>query len=483
MKTRYGIVGMALILSGIPVLALGQNAEAPDILFISIDDMNDWVSPLDGHPQTITPNMERLAERGLVFTNAHAPAPLCNPSRTALLTGLRPSTTGVYGNGNDWEANDVANSVRMLPGYFKDAGYRVMGGGKIFHSGHNDRSSWHGYYPSFDYARPHETIPAGMPANGNPFNNNAITNSFDWGPIVSEDSATSDGQLADWMARHLNEASDGPRFDALGFRRPHQPWFVPQKYFDMHPLDSIMLPPIVENDLSDVPDAALRGNFVTACCTIGRVPGQELHAWVLETGQWPNAVQGNLASISFVDAMLGRVLDGLDASGRADDTILVVFGDHGYHVGEKSNYAKRTLWRESTRVAMFIVAPGITQPGTRTDAPVNLLDIYPTLAELAGLPSPDHVEGVSLVPLLENPGADWDHPTLTTNGYGNHAISGDRYRYIRWTDGSEELYDIEADPHEFTNLAGDPGMNAVKAELAAWLPDENAPDTVLGLGQ
>ena len=474
---------LALVLGGVPLPALGQTAEPPDILFISIDDMNDWISPLDGHPQAITPNMERLAERGIVFTNAHSPAALCNPSRTALLTGLRPSTTGVYGNGNDWETNDVANSVRMLPGYFLDSGYRVMGGGKIFHSGHNDRSSWHGYYPSFDHARPHETVPMGsVPANNNPFNNDNPSNTFDWGPIVAEDSATSDGQLADWMARRLNEPSDGPRFDAVGFRRPHQPWFVPQKYFDMHPLENVVLPPIAENDLGDVPEAALRGNFVTACCTIGRATNQQLSDWVLETGQWPNAVQGNLASISFVDAMLGRVLDGLDASGRADSTIIVVFGDHGYHVGEKSSYAKRTLWRESTRVAMFIVAPGVTRPGTRTDAPVNLLDIYPTLTELAGLPSPDHAEGMSLVPLLENPDADWGRPTLTTNGYRNHAIGSDRYRYIRWADGSEELYDFVADPHEFTNLAGDPGMQAVKDDLAAWLPEESAPDTALGLG-
>ena len=479
----WAALGLVVILGGGPALGLSQSAEAPDILFIAIDDMNDWISPLDGHPQAITPNMERLAERGIVFTNAHSPAPLCNPSRTAFLTGLRPSTSGVYANGNDWETNDVASSVRMLPGYFMDSGYRVMGSGKIFHSGHNDRSSWHGYYPSFEHSRPHETVPIGpVPANGNPFNNNVINNAFDWGPIVAEDSATSDGQVADWMARHLNETSDGPRFDAVGFRRPHQPWFVPQKYFDMHPLEEVMLPPIVENDLADVPDAALRGNFQTACCSIGRATHKQLSDWVLETGQWPEAVQANLASISFVDAMLGRVLDGLDASGRADSTIIVVFGDHGYHVGEKSSYAKKTLWRESTRVAMFIVAPGVTQPGTRTDAPVNLLDIYPTLAELSGLPSPDHVEGTSLVPLLENPEADWDRPTLTTNGYRNHAITSARYRYIRWADGSEELYDFVVDPHEFTNLASDPGMKVVKDEMAIWLPEENAPDAVLGLG-
>ena len=174
--------------------------------------------------------------------------------------------------------------------------------------------------------------------------------------------------------------------------------------------------------------------------------------------------------------MLGRVLDGLDRSGRADNTIIVVFGDHGFHVGEKSSYAKKTLWRESTRVALFIVAPGVTQPGTSTDAPVSLLDLYPTLTELAGLPMPAHVEGTSLMPLLKNPDAEWDRPVVTTNGYQNHSITGDHYHYIRWSDGSEELYDFVADPHEFVNLAGDPEMMAVKNELGIWLPDENAPD-------
>ena len=464
---------LATVLLAVPALLSAQTGERPDILFIAIDDMNDWISPLDGHPQAITPNMERLAERGVTFTNAHAPAVVCNATRTAFLSGLRSSTTGVYFNQNDWETNDVATSVRMLPGYFMDSGYRVMGTGKIFHSAHNDPTSWHGYYPALDRERPDEATPRGnLPVNNNYFGGTT----FDWGPIVAEDAATTDGQIADWMARHLHEPSDAPRFDAIGFRRPHQPWYVPEKYFDMHPLEQIKLPPIVENDLDDVPDAALRGNFVTEGASIQGQTNQQLHEWVLESGQWPNAVQGNLASISFVDAMVGRVLDGLDASGRADNTIIVVFGDHGFHVGEKSAYAKKTLWRESTRVGMFIVAPGVTQPGSRTDAPVNLLDIYPTLTELAGLPMPQHLEGISLVPLLENPDTDWDRPTLTTNGFQNHAITGHRYRYVRWADGSEELYDFINDPHEFENLAARADMEDVKARLAEWLPDHNAPD-------
>ena len=477
MKTRIaGIRIQALfltvVLSTLPGLLFAQTAERPDILFISIDDMNDWISPLDGHPQAITPNMERLAERGLLFTNAHSPAVVCNASRTSMLTGLRPSTTGVYFNQNSWLENERATSVRTLPGYFMDSGYETVGSGKIFHSGSNDPTAWNSYYPSLDHERPDEATPRRLPANGNDFGGTT----FDWGPIIAEDAATGDGQLADWMAKHLNSVSGGPQFNAVGFRRPHQPWFVPYKYFDMHPIEAIKLPPIMENDLDDVPDAALRGNFVTEGGSVNGQTNQQLHQWVLENDQWHAAVQGNLASISFVDAMLGRVLDGLDRSGRADNTILVVFGDHGFHVGEKSSYAKKTLWRESTRVALFIVAPGIAQPGTRTDVPVSLLDLYPTLTELAGLATPAHVEGTSLMPLLKDPDANWDRPVVTTNGFRNHSITGDRYHYIRWSDGSEELYDFAADPHEFTNLAGDPQFQGIKDELAKWFPVENAPD-------
>ena len=463
---------LAAFLCTIPGLLFAQAADRPDILFIAIDDMNDWISPLDGHPQAITPNMERLAERGLLFTNAHSPAVVCNASRTSMLTGLRPSTTGVYANQNTWLENERATSVRTLPGYFMDSGYETVGSGKVFHSGNNDPTAWNSYYPALDHERPDEATPGRVPVNGNDFGGTT----FDWGPIYAEDAATADGQLADWMARHLNTASDRPQFNSVGFRRPHQPWYVPHKYFDLHPIEGIKLPPIVENDLDDVPEAALIGNFVTEGSAVNGQTNQFLHEWVLRNDQWHAAVQGNLASITFVDAMLGRVLDGLDRSGRADNTIIVVFGDHGFHVGEKSSYAKKTLWRESTRVALFIVAPGVTQPGTRTNASVSLLDLYPTLTELAGLPIPAHVEGTSLMPLLKNPDSEWDRPVVTTNGYQNHSITDDRYQYIRWSDGSEELYDFVADPHEFVNLADDPEMTAVKSELGMWLPDENAPD-------
>ena len=207
------------------------------------------------------------------------------------------------------------------------------------------------------------------------------------------------------------------------------------------------------------------------------MPPMGIHDWAVEAGVWKDGVRAYLASVSFADAMVGLVLDALEESGRGDDTIIVLWSDHGWHLGEKARWRKHTLWRESTRVPLIVVAPGITQPGSRSATPVSLMDLYPTLTQLAGLPTPDHVEGMSLVPLLEDPGATLERAAVvTTYGYRNHAVSGDRYRYIAYSDGSEELYDLQTDPDEWTNRADDPALAAVKAELAQWLPGHDEPD-------
>lgn len=449
-----------------------QPAPRPDVLFIAVDDLNDWVGYLGGHPQARTPNIDRLAARGLAFMNAHSPSALCNPSRTALLTGMRPSTSGIYGNAPDWRTVDVFEDRATLPRHFRDNGYRTLGGGKIFHAhtftsggftGFNDTTAWEAFYPSLDRQLPNELTPTGLPVNGNP-----LMTGFDWSGLVAEDTALGDGQVVSWVARQLRAATGSPRFVAAGIFRPHLPWYVPEKYFDMHPLESIELPPHLEGDLDDVPRVGAASTFQST----------ELHDWVLEQGEprWREGVRGYLASTSYADAMVGRLLDALDASGRADDTIIVLWGDHGFHLGEKVRWRKMTLWEESTHVPFVIVAPGVTEPGTTTDAPVSLMDIYPTLAELAGLELPDHVEGTSLVPLLRDPELDWERPALTTYGFGNHAVRSQRYRYIRYADGTEELYDHADDPNEWSNLAADPRYAALKAELAAWLPRTNAPD-------
>ena len=446
------------------------SAEPYDILFIAVDDLNDWVGYLGGHPQTLTPNIDRLAARGMAFMNAQSPSAICNASRTALLSGLRPSSSGVYGNSPDWRGQSVFEGKATLPRHFRDSGYATLGAGKIFHAhtfndggfaGYNDTTAWDAFYPSIDRQLPDEIGPVTRPVNGNP-----VLDYFDWAPVVAEDSALGDGQVVDWVARQLASESSGPRFVAAGIYRPHQPWYVPPKWFDLHPLESIQLPPVRRNDLNDVPPIAVAGSYSST----------EMHNWFVDSGNWEAGVQAYLASVSYADAMVGRLIDALDASGRAERTIIVLWGDHGFHLGEKGRWAKMSLWNESLHVPFIIVAPGVTTAGARTDAPVSLMDIYPTLAELAGTDLPEHVEGRSLVPLLEDPALRWDYPVLSTYGFGNHSVVSERYHYIRYVDGSEELYDRHADPNEWTNLAGKPAFVRTIRELAAELPDREAPD-------
>jgi arylsulfatase A-like enzyme len=455
---------------GSPASSPAPDGQPYDVLFIAIDDLNDWVGYLDGHPQTLTPNIDRLAARGLAFMNAQSPSAICNAVRTALLSGLRPSSSGIYGNSPDWREQAVFAGKPTLPRHFRDSGYRTLGAGKIFHAhtfgdngfaGFNDTAAWDAFYPSLERQLPDELGPITRPANGNP-----VSDYLDWRPIVAEDSALGDGQVVDWVARQIGAPASGPRFIAAGIYRPHQPWYVPQRWFDLHPLEATQLPPYKPDDLDDVPPIAVVSAFNSV----------ESHDWIADTGHWQEAVQAYLASISYADAMVGRLIDALDASGRADRTIVVLWSDHGFHLGEKGRWTKMTLWEESLHVPFIVVAPGVTTPGTRTAAPVSLMDIYPTLVELTGLDLPQHVEGRSLVPLLEDPTQSWNHPVLSTYGYGNHSVVSDRYHYIRYVDGSEELYDLRSDPNEWTNLAGKRELEPVIRELAAWLPVDNAAD-------
>ncbi|MGI9259834.1 MAG: sulfatase [Gammaproteobacteria bacterium] len=463
-------------LSIIPTIASAQSSEQPNVLFISIDDLNDWVGPLDGHPQAQTPNLDRLAAQGMLFTNAHAPGVICNTSRTALMTGISAASAGVYGNQTDWRLTKTLADAPTIPRYFKDNGYRTFGAGKMFHSstynlwayhGYNDTTAWHDYFPALDRQLPNEITPHDRPQNGTPLSVN-----FDWGSIYATDEAMGDGQVVTWSIEQILFDDDSPRFNAVGIYRPHLPWYLPQKWFDMFPLDEIELPPVIENDLDDIPEAAYAGT------DRGAMGPMALHNWVLEDEtkqRWREGVRAYLASTTYADAQLGRLLDALEESGRYDDTIIVLWSDHGFHLGEKARWRKTALWREDTRVPLIIVAPGVTEPGTRTDSVVSLLDLYPTLVELAGLETPDHPEGVSLVPLLDDPDAEWDHAAVTTVAFRSHSVSTDQYRYIRYSDGSEELYDIDADPHEWRNLAADPAYAAIKEDAAEWLPAHDEP--------
>jgi arylsulfatase A-like enzyme len=461
-----------VVLTLSPPLAAAQENTPYDILFIAIDDLNDWVGYLGGHPQAETPNIDRLAEAGMAFTNAQSPSAVCHAVRTAVLTGLRPSTSGIYYNSPDWRNQEVFRGKQTLPRLFRDNGYATRGAGKIFHAhtydesgltGFNDTTAWDAYFPGLDRQLPDELGPMTIPAN-----NGLFGRTFDWAPLVAEDYALGDGQVATWISSQIRAAGDdGPRFNAAGIYRPHLPWYVPEVDFERFPLDGIQLPPTLEGDLDDVPPIATRSTFNSV----------EVHDWILRgAGRWREGVQAYLASIAYADAMVGRLLDALADSGRADRTIIVLWSDHGFHLGEKERWRKFTLWNESLHVPFIIVAPGVTRPGSRTDAPVSLQDIYPTLVELADLDLPGHVEGRSLVPLLRDPDMDWDHPTLSTFGYRNHSVVSSRFKYIRYADGSEELYDVERDPNEWTNLAGQARYEAVKSELATYLPEVDAPD-------
>jgi arylsulfatase A-like enzyme len=427
----------------------------PNILFIAADDLNDWTSFLGGHPQARTPNLDRLAARGVTFTRAYCSAPACNPSRASLLTGVRPASSGVYHNNQPWRP--VLADAVTLPRYFKEAGFHVVGGGKIFHGRYEDPASWDEYFKLRPGDHPK---PANTPVNGI-----AGAAHFDWGPVDVADEAMGDFKTVTRAAEFLKQSHDRPFFLAVGMIRPHLPWYAPRKYFDMFPLAAIKRPEVKAGDLDDLPPSGL---------AMAKRLGD--HRKVVEAGQWEKAVQGYLATIAFVDAQVGRLLDALDASRHGKETIVVFWGDHGWNLGEKEHWRKFALWEETTRVPLIIAAPGVASPGARSSRTVSLMDLYPTLIELGGLPRKPGIEGLSLVPLLKDPGAAWDHPAVTTEGRNNHAVRSERWRYIRYADGTEELYDHDNDPREWTNLAGDPQWAQVKADLGRHLPSRNAPD-------
>ena len=391
-----------------PRLAVAAPAVEPrlNVLFIAIDDLNDWIGCLAGHPDVRTPHIDRLAGRGVLFTRAYCAAPACNPSRAALMTGILPSTSGVYTNGQPWRKSPVLADAVTLPQHLGAAGYKAIGSGKIYHGRFPDPPSWEKYWPSQTQNKPPDPMPPKRPVNGIP-----KTAHFDWGPVDVPVEKMGDWQVADWIAGQLNAEHDRPFFLACGLFRPHLPWYVPRKYFDMYPLDRITLPNVKQDDLDDVPEPGRK---------MARPQGD--HAKVTKHNQWRQAVQGYLASISFVDACVGRVLDALDKSRYRENTVVVLWSDHGWHLGEKLHWRKFALWEEATHNVMAFIVPGLTAPGGRCQAPVNLVDIYPTLIELCGVPERKELEGLSLVPLLRDPTMGRKRPALTTHGRNNHSI-------------------------------------------------------------
>lgn len=459
MITRLSI---AATLALTATMAAADEPRRPNVLFIAIDDLNDWVEPLDGHPLARTPHMQRLADRGTTFTNAHCQSPLCNSSRTSLLTGLRPSTTGVYALNAWFRSDERWKDAVTLPQHFMKHGYHVATTGKIFHDAYPPRNvrqsgveftEWglHGGFSSRP-PEPFVTTPGGHRL-------------MDWGAFPDHDEDCFDYDVASFAVDWLKQPpSDKPWMLCVGIRHPHVPCYAPQKWFDLYPDNDSILPPVKDDDRDDVPPFAWYLHW--------KLPEPRL-AWAKEADQWQPLVRSYLASVSFADAMVGRVLDALEATGQADETVVVLWSDHGWHLGEKGITGKNTLWDRSTRVPLIFAGPGIAT-AAKCDQPAELLDLYPTLAELCGLPPKDGLEGLSLVPQLQNASTPREQPAITTHGPNNHGIRTDRWRYIRYADGSEELYDMPADPNEWTNLAADDKYTDVKQQLAAWLPEVNA---------
>jgi arylsulfatase A-like enzyme len=428
------------------------------VLFLAVDDLNDW--PLEEDSPLHMPNFDRLARRGALFTRAYTASPACNPSRSAIMLGLSAATTGIYGNRSDWRG--AFPDAVTLPQHFMAQGYRVEGAGKIFH--HHDNSALH---DDASFHRFQKMLLDPMPPRK--FNGlYQITSlNFDWGPWPLDESETPDQRTVDYGIDFLQRKQERPFFLAIGIFRPHMPFHVPPKYFSYYPEERVVMPKMFDGDLGDIPSggkallAARAHFFKTVMAGVAERPGT-----------WREAVRAYQASCTFADHQIGRLLDALARSPHGRNTIIVLWSDHGYHLGEKQHWEKFALWERTTRVPLVVVAPGVTAAGTRVQRPVSLLDLYPTLIDLAGLSAKDGLEGVSLRPLLEDPKAEWERPAVMTFERGNHAVRSERWRYIRYADGSEELYDHSRDPNEWRNAAT--GNEAVIEELRRWLPRRNA---------
>lgn len=453
------ILGQASALALLAAEPAPSQPVRPNVLMIAIDDLNDWVGCLGGHPQAQTPHLDRLAARGVLMTNAHCQAPLCNPSRSSLLTGLRPSTTGIYALQPGIRKVERLRDHETLPQAFARQGYATFTCGKIFHDG-----SLSAEEQQAEFAVWGDRGPMPFPAKKFVETPDPIR-AMDWGIFPADDRQQGDWKIADSAIQQLEQAPlDRPFFIAAGFRLPHVPCFASQPWFDRFPADSLILPAVDAEDRSDVPDFAYYLNW--------KLPEPRL-SWLQQAQQWEALVRAYLASTTFMDSQIGRVLDALQRTGRADNTIVVLWSDHGWHLGEKGITGKNTLWERSTRVPLIFAGPGIPQGG-RCVQPAELLDIFPTLVELCNLPARRDLEGHSLAEQLKNPNAARPWPAITTHNPGNHAVRSVRYRYIRYADGSEELYDLLRDPHEWHNLAHDSRHAAVIDEHAKWLPATSA---------
>lgn len=493
--TRTKITFMFLILS------LSVQAKK-NVLLIMIDDMNDWSGYLKGHPQARTPNLDSLAKKSVYFEKAYANSPSCNPSRVAMMTGKHPHSTGVYDNQEDNFRTLYPNAI-TLPQYFTKNGYSTFRAGKIFHLS----GDWTVTGPKVDLSFENNTwgndkhTQMEKDAQGNLIFKSGINwgtyGYIDWGALDFPQSEFGEYGRAQAIIDEINKPGrTKPFFMGLGFYLPHLPWYFPKNVLDepalahIKNIADVQLPPIpaTGNDLDDMGNIGitLAGSADSHPVDAAGNPYKSWHEAITKNGKWKEAVQAYLASIYFTDKQLGRVLKALEASPHRDSTIIVLVGDHGWMLGEKSAWSKYKPWEASTHTHFLINAPGLAPAAI--DKPVSLIDLFPTTMALAGLPEvldskgkPDY-DGRNLVPLLRNPLREWDYPVVSAHGDWNggwQSVRNQRYRYIRYMKEGvileEELYDHDTDPNEWVNLTNNASLAAIKKQLKsltqdAWTP-------------
>lgn len=457
-------------------MAFTGRAETPNVLFLAVDDMNDWLGCLETTPRAITPNIDQLAARGVNFTNAHTAGVFCAPSRAAIFSGQFASTTGCYRTATYFYDHPQIESLQLS---FAKAGYETFGAGKLFHhpAGAIDQRGWTKFF-----LRNQSQRESGWPLNSwseetpfpQPFPNSIYNRGqeitgglfLEWGAIPNErEEEMADTKRINWAVEKLQQQRDKPFFLAVGIYAPHFPNYCPQKYFDLYDVNDIEHPPYKADDLDDLPPKIKKIKTARS----------RIHQKLEDLDAIEDAIHGYLASMSYADAMMGRVLDALEAGPHQDNTIVVLWSDHGYHHGEKGDWGKHTLWERTSNVPLIWAGPGVAQ-GSKTDVTVSLIDMYPTLVEMCGLPQPHQkLEGESIAATLADPALAKDRsvflPHMNPHEY---AIINRNWRYIRYGEDGEELYNVLVDPNEWTNLASRPEHEGLKAEMRALAPKKFA---------
>lgn len=476
MKSSFSIIGFF----GITILLCfiyscsGKNTSdkkkelvnQPNVLFIAIDDLNDWITPLGGNDQTITPNIDSFAKQAVNFTKNYCTSPGCAPSRASVMTGKYPYNSGMYSNYQDWRKVPKLENAVTLGQHFRKNGYYSAGAGKIYHYSHIAPRTWDDYFPSQKQNMPKEFIPEDAPVNMPPFK--YMYNMFDWDELPLKDEETADYQSINYISEQLQQNHEKPFFLACGIYRPHLPWYVPKKYFDLFPLEDIKLPDMIENDTADLGNRAKE--------IMNR--GGNYHKHVVDAGKWKEAIRGYLASVAYADAMLGVLLQNLSESNYADNTIVILWSDHGWQLGEKMHWRKFALWENVIRTTLMIKVPkGIeslpegSYPNKKITEPTSLIDLYPTLVDLCNLPKTEDLDGISLKPYLKKENEWLDRPIITSYDQVDFSIRYKDWHYIQYVDGSEELYDLKNDINEWHNIASNDEMKTLKLQLKKMLPE------------